>query len=104
MLYRSFVLGALLAPDHGPVLELGDRLVLLDPHEVADREFVLLVLRMELVGAAPGLLHIRRREAPLDRDNHGFVLLVADNHALERSLRHTTLLLLRLFRLGPGLQ
>src|SRR4051794_40862684 len=86
------------------MLELGDRLVLLDPDEIADRIFGLLVVSVELVGAPHGLLHHRMRESPLDADNHGLVLLVADNHALERSLRHTILLLLRTFGLGPGLQ
>src|SRR5919206_215548 len=42
------------------------------------------------------------REAALDADNNRLVLLVADHHALERSLRHEILLLP--LRLGPGCQ
>ena len=74
--------------------------MLLDPHDVADRELVLLVVSVELVGAAHGLLQDRMREAALDADNDRLVLLVADHHALQRSLRHEILLLP--LRLGSG--
>src|SRR5262249_55876379 len=66
----------LLAPDRGPALEPRDRPVFLDPHRVADVEFVLLVVGVVLLRAANRLLHLRMREAALDADDDGLVLLV----------------------------
>src|SRR5581483_10411198 len=74
--------------NHGPALQLGDRLVLLNPHDVANRVFVGLVMRVVLLRPTDGLLHRRMREAPLDAHDNRLVLLVADDDALERSLRH----------------
>src|SRR6476660_6686121 len=79
---------ALLAPEHGPALELGNRPTLLDPHQIANRVRVGFVVRVVLLRAADRLLHRRVRETPIDAHDNGFVLLVADNNALERTLRH----------------
>src|SRR6185312_6353553 len=78
----------LLAPDHFPALELGKRPALLDPHHVADRVGIGLVVGVILLRAANGLLHGRVREAALHTDDHGLVLFVADDNALQRTLRH----------------
>src|SRR5690242_5763667 len=78
----------LLAPDHGPALELGNRTTLLDPHQIADRVRVGLVMRMIFLRAANGLFHRGMRKTPFDAHNNRLVLLVADDHALERTLRH----------------
>src|SRR5215475_5612744 len=85
---RSLNFLLLLAPDHGPALELGDRPALLDPHQIANRVRVGFVVRMVLLGTADGLLHRRVRKTPIDTHDNRLVLLVADNHALERTLRH----------------
>src|SRR5579883_730457 len=102
MLSRSFLVHALeersryllllVAPDHRPALELGDRAVLLDPHDVADRVLVVLVMRVVLLRAAHGLLEHRVREAALDAHHARLRLLVAHHDALELSLRHVGLL------------
>src|SRR6476469_9069804 len=85
---RSLNFLLLLAPDHGPALELGNRPTLLDPHQIANRVRVGFVVRVVLLRAADRLLHRRVRETPIDAHDNGFVLLVADNNALERTLRH----------------
>src|SRR6185437_9536901 len=69
----------LLAPDHFPALELGNGPALLDPHDVADAELVLAVMRVVLLRAAHGLLHGRVAEAAVDPHHHRLVLLVADH-------------------------
>src|ERR1700724_4334366 len=74
--------------DHDPALELGDRRMLLDLHDIADRTFVLLVVGVVLLGAAHGLLHDRMREAALDPHHDGLRLLVAHHFALQNALRH----------------
>src|SRR6201985_1501666 len=56
VLGRSRYLLLLLAPDHRPALELRDRAVLLDPHHVADRVLVVLVVRVILLRAPHRLL------------------------------------------------
>src|SRR3954451_10848902 len=78
----------LFAPDHGPALQLRDRLALLDPHHVARLELVVLVVRVIVFRAANGLLVDRVREAAVDAHHHGLGLLVADDHALQRTFRH----------------
>src|SRR5262249_31824133 len=78
----------LLALDDLPALELGDRPVLLNPHDVAYRVFVGLVVGVILLRPPHGLLQHRMGEAPLDADHHGLVLLVAHHGALQRALRH----------------
>src|SRR3954464_3564581 len=76
------------APDHGPALQLRDRLALLDPHHVARLEFVLLVVRVIVLGATDRLLVDRVREAAIDAHHHRLGLLVADDHALKGTFRH----------------
>src|ERR1043166_1602251 len=88
----ALCLRALLAPGHGPALELGDRTVFLDPHDIADRIFVLLVVGVIMLAAPDGLLEHGVREAALDADDHRLVLLVAHHDALEHPLRHLVLL------------
>src|SRR5262249_35477837 len=78
----------LLAPNLFPVLELGERTALLDPHDVIHVIFVGLVVGVVLLGAPHGLLHDRMGEAALDAYDHRLVLLVAHHDALERALRH----------------
>src|SRR5580704_13501724 len=87
---RYFLL--LLAPDHGPALELGDRAMLLDPHHVTDRVLVRLVVRVVLLGAPHRLLEQRMGEPPLDAHHARLRLLVAHHDALQHSLRHIGLL------------
>src|SRR5438067_6837807 len=78
----------LLAPDHGPALQLRDRLALLDPHHVARLELVVLIVRVIVFGAADRLLVDRMREAPIDAHHDRLGLLVADDHALKRTFWH----------------
>src|SRR5437763_10462617 len=77
----------LFAPDHGPALQLRDRLALLDPHLVARLELVVLVMRMVVLGAADRLLVDRVGEAAIDADHNRLGLLVADDHALKCTFR-----------------
>src|SRR5215510_7182532 len=86
----------LLAADHFPPLELGERTTLLDPDDVVHVILVGLVVGVVLLRAPHGLLHDRMGKAALDAHDHGLVLLVADHDALERALRHLSLLRLRL--------
>src|SRR5437868_4824626 len=78
----------LLAPDHGPALQLRDRLALLDPHHVARMELTVLVVRVVVLRAADRLLVDRMGEAAIDPHHHRLGLLVADDHALQRTFRH----------------
>src|ERR1051326_356934 len=89
---RAPSLRPFLAPGHRPALEPGDRPVLLDPYDVADREFVLLVVRVVVLGAPHGLLQHRMREATLDADDHRLVLLVTHHRALQHAFGHPDLL------------
>src|SRR5947209_10137645 len=86
----------LLAPDHFPAFELRQGPALLDPHDVADMMLVGLVMGVVLLRAAHGFLHDGMREPPFDAHDHGLVLLVADNDALQCALRHSFLLRLSL--------
>src|SRR6185312_1988822 len=85
---RSRYLLLLLAPDHRPALELRDRAMLLDPHNVADRVLVVLVVCVILLRATHGLLHHRMREPAVDTHDARLRLFVAHHDALELSLRH----------------
>src|SRR5881394_2615962 len=78
----------LLAPDHGPALQLRDRLALLDPHHVARLELVVLVVRVVVLRAADRLLVDRMGEAAIVAHHHRLGLLVAYDHALKGSFRH----------------
>src|ERR1700737_3175570 len=82
-----------LAPGHRPALEPRYRPVLLDPYRVAGREFVLLVVRVIVLGAPYRLLEERMGEAALDADDHRLVLLVAHHRALQHAFRHSGLLI-----------
>src|SRR5476649_490879 len=86
--WRSLSFLFLLAANHFPALELGDRAALFDPHRVANGKLVLLVMRVIFLRTANGFLHRRMGETPVDAHDDGLVLLVADDDALERTLRH----------------
>src|SRR5438132_12062089 len=78
----------LFAPDHGPALQLRDRLAFLDPHHVARLELVVLVVRVIVFRLADRLLVDRMGEAAIDAHHNRLGLLVADDHALERTFWH----------------
>src|SRR5262245_30254572 len=80
--------GRLLARQHRPPLLLGDRRTLLDPHYFAHLELVLLVMGVIVLAPAHGLLQHGMREAPLDADHHGLVVLVAHHDSLQHAFRH----------------
>src|ERR1700704_4858245 len=82
---RSFLL---FAPDHGPALQLRDRLAFLDPHHVARLELVVLVVRVIVFRAPDRLLVDRVGEAAIDAHHNRLGLLVADDHALKRTFWH----------------
>src|SRR4029079_1043381 len=85
---RSLNFLLLLAPDHRPALELGNRTTLLDPYQIADGVRIGLLMPMVFFRAADRFLHRGVRKTPIDAHDNGLVLLVADDHALERTLRH----------------
>src|SRR5882724_8788891 len=87
----------LLAADHFPALELGQRTALLDPDDIVHVILVGLVVGVVLLRSPHRLLHDGMGEAALDADDDRLVLLVAHHDALERALRHLSLL-----RLGLG--
>src|SRR3954464_1213157 len=76
------------APDHGPALQLRDRLSLLDPHHVARLEIVVLIVRVIVLRAANRLFVDRMGEAAIDAHHNRLGLLVADDHALKRTFWH----------------
>src|SRR6201995_1610555 len=78
----------LFAPDHGPALQLRDRLALLDPHHVARLELIVLVVRVIVFRAANRLLVDRMGEAAIDAHHNRLGLLVADDHARKGTFRH----------------
>src|SRR5215471_974955 len=82
----------LLAPNHFPALELGQRPALFDPDDVVHLVLVGLIVGVVFLRAPHRLLHDRVSEAALDAHHHGLVLLVAHHDALERALRHLWLL------------
>src|SRR6476469_5638876 len=77
----------LFTSDHGPTLQLRDRLALLDPHHVARLELVVLVVRVIVLRSANRLLVDRMGEAAIDAHHDRLGLLVADDHALKRTFR-----------------
>src|SRR5215471_3162355 len=85
----------LLAANYFPALELGKRTAFLDPDDVVNVIFVGLIVGVVFLGAPDRLLHDRMGEAALDAHDHRLVLLVAHHDALERALRHLSLLRLR---------
>src|SRR6476660_7636584 len=85
MISGSFLL---FTPDHGPALQLRDRLAFLDPHHVARLELVVLVVRVIVFRLADRLLVDRMGEAAIDPHHHRLGLLVADDHALKRTFWH----------------
>src|SRR5438270_2811406 len=91
------LLGSLLlfAPDHGPALQFRDRPALLDPHHVARLDLVVLVVRMIVFRAANRLFVDRMGEAAVDAHHYRLGLLVADDHALQRTFWHVGPLFLR---------
>src|SRR3984885_10030718 len=80
----------LFAPDHGPALQLRDRLAFLDPYHVARLELVVLVVRVIVFRATNRLLVDRMGEATIDAHHYRLGLLVADDHALKRTFWHST--------------
>src|SRR5262245_19157502 len=78
----------LLAPHHRPTLELGDGATLFDPHQVADRVCVGLVVRVVFFRSSNRFFHRRVRKTTINAHDNCLVLLVAHNYALERTLRH----------------
>src|SRR3954469_22630208 len=78
----------LFAPDHGPALQLRDRLALLDPHPFARLGLVVLIGRVIVLRAANRLLVDRMGEAAIDAHHNRLGLLVADDHALKRTFWH----------------
>src|SRR6185295_13775659 len=82
---RGFLL---FAPDHGPALQLRDRLAFLDPHHVARLELVVLVVRVVVLRTADRLLVDRMGEAAIDTHHHRLGLLVADDNTLKGTFRH----------------
>src|SRR5215468_3252468 len=76
---------------HDPALALGDRLALLDAHGVAGLEGVILVVRRVFFGSRDELLVDGMHDAPLDAHGHRLVARIADDDALEDSLRHFSL-------------
>src|SRR3984893_3145767 len=85
---RRGSLRALGALDHDPSLQLGDRRMLLDLHDIADRARVALVMRVVFFGAAHRLLHDRVRKPAFDPHHDGLRLLVAHHFALQHPFRH----------------
>src|SRR5215510_2616769 len=89
---RSLNFLLLLAPDHGPALELGNRPAFLNPHQIANRVRVGFIVRVVLLGTPNGLLHRRVRKTPIDAHDNGLVFFFNDTPALELSLfPYTTL-------------
>src|SRR5215831_10923067 len=93
------------APDHGPALQLRDRLRFLDPHNIAQLELIVLVMGVVVLRTADRLLVDRMGEAAIDAHHHRLGLLVADDHALKGTFRHreNPLLLLGALLRGDGL-
>src|SRR6202140_854033 len=85
---RSHDFLLLFALDDFPPLQFRQRAPLLDPDQVAHREFVLLVVGVVFFRAAHRLLEHGMGVAALDLHDDGLVLLVADHDAIERALRH----------------
>src|SRR5690606_11263555 len=80
--YLSSSLGPLHDLDHPPTLGGRQRPGLHEDHPVADAALVVLVVRLQLAGAAHDLAVQRVLDPVLDLDHHGLVHLVADHDAL----------------------
>src|SRR5471030_3163244 len=94
----------LFAPDHGPALQLRDRLAFLDPHLVARLELVVLVVRVVVFRAPNCLLVDRMGKAAIHSHHYRLGLLVADDDTLKSTFWHVgPLLLLRALLRGDGL-
>src|SRR5690606_37869456 len=78
--------------DDDPGLVPRDRAGLLDGDLVADLAGIALVMRLVLLRHADGLLHHRMREAALDADHDGLVILVAHDRTLKDALGHDYIL------------
>src|SRR5262249_25073407 len=78
----------LLAPDHGPAFEFGNRTAFLDPNHIPHRISVGFVVGVIFLRPANGLLHRRVRKTAFNAHDHGLILLVAHDNAMERTLRH----------------
>src|SRR5690242_21106452 len=76
------------ALDNRPALQLREWFAFLDPDHVTRLELVVLVVCVVVLGSANGLLVDRVGEAAVDTHDNGLVLLVADDDALESTLRH----------------
>src|SRR5215213_1800098 len=81
-------LAGLVAGHELPGLQLRMRARLLDQDLVAGLRGVRLVMGVVVLRAPHRLLHDGVREATLDLDHHGLVLLVADDDALQYAFRH----------------
>src|SRR5260370_18311215 len=77
--------------DDDPSLELRNRLGLLDRDGVADLVSLVLDMGVIVLRAAHRLLQKRMRDTALDLHDQGLSLRVADDDALENSLRHGSL-------------
>src|SRR6202050_1338858 len=85
----SRALGSFLLAAHDrPALKLGNRPVLFDPHQVADLEFILLIVRVVLLRTAHRLLEQRMGVAAFDTHHQSLGLLVAHNDTVQHTLRH----------------
>src|SRR5579883_3113933 len=87
---------------HDPALALRDRAALLDAHDVAGLEEVVLVMGRVFLRAHDEFLVDRVHDAPLDAHGYGLVARVLDGHTLENTLRHLFSLSLKRARAGPG--
>src|SRR5260221_8661307 len=76
------------AGEHDPALALGNRLALLDAHDVAGLVDVLLVMRGGFLRAHDDLLVDRVHDAALDANDDRLVAGVADDHTLQDAFRH----------------
>jgi hypothetical protein len=81
----------LLALDDSPALILGNRAMFFDPDDIADRVFVLLVMRVIVLRTTDRLFHRRVSEPTLNAYDNGLILLVADDGSLQLTLRHRDL-------------
>src|SRR5262245_53552440 len=73
---------------YDPSLVLGDRSALLDPHHVADLEGIVLVVRVELLRPAHGLLQEGMGVTALHLEHDGLGVLVGNHYDMPNQLRH----------------
>src|SRR5580658_787852 len=79
-----------------PTLPFGDRTALLDAHDVARLEDVVLVMRRVFLRAHDEFLVDGVHDTPLDAHDHGLVARILHGHTLQYTLRHFSAL-----SLGP---